>query len=71
MTVTACPECDSANIQRRVNRHEQSNAARWYCRHCGVKFGEPVEREAHTPGGPKRTGLPRQLLDMDPDEVPP
>jgi len=46
-TITACPECDSSRIRRRVTDRKEYP---WKCKDCCYTFNDPVERERHTHG---------------------
>lgn len=71
-TVEACPECDTAAIERRTPAKAGSPAwqtHRWYCRNCGASFDEPVERAPIT-STTTLSGLAADLDAADPDVIP-
>jgi len=70
MTETrACPECDSAKVQRRMPEHPHSAAGgRWYCNGCNEHIDEPTTREEKQPGG--RYGLSKALAEADKEAWP-
>ncbi|WP_324662400.1 eL43 family ribosomal protein [Haloarcula sediminis] len=64
-TVLACPECDSPAVRRLVKSDG------WTCRAkgCGATFDEPVERGNRGGNDGPATGLARELLEADPEDV--
>lgn len=62
--VTACPECDSTQIQARQRVPDRE---KWLCRECRATFGDPVRRLAES--GNTRSGLAKVLVEADPGEV--
>lgn len=64
-TIQVCPECDQTLIRRLVTSDG------WACRAagCGASFDEPVERARQGGNDGPSTGLARQLLEADPDDV--
>lgn len=63
--IRVCPECDSPAVRRLVNTDG------WTCRAkgCGATFDEPVERGNRGGNDGPATGLARQLLEADPEDV--
>jgi transposase-like protein len=70
-TTQSCPECKDTRIRRRNGKNEcivHAPGKKWYCSSCGHTFNEPLLREKDQ--DKTRTGMAKQLLEMDPDEVP-
>jgi hypothetical protein len=71
-TITACPECESASIKRRVPQKPISpdtQTHRWYCNACGVWFDEPIERAPRS-DSTTLCGVAADLDAADPDAIP-
>jgi len=70
-TTLACPDCDSAELQRARSaamcRRSDPNEPEYWCRHCS-KNVEANERPADPSGGGQQ-GLSKRLADMDADEL--
>jgi len=70
-TTLACPDCDSAELQRARSaamcRRSDPNASEYWCKYCG-EIVEPNERPADPSGGAQQ-GLSKRLVDMDPDDL--
>ena len=54
--ITACPECDKTQIQRRVGRvggrqRKGDPGHDWRCVDCAATFDEPVRRPVHADSG--------------------
>jgi hypothetical protein len=70
--VAACPECDTAQLQRRSSSYagpESEQEEPYYCGGCGSYVEEPVYRENRAVGGPAVSGLAAELLEADPEEA--
>lgn len=64
MTVSACPDCDSASIAVRTNnRGDTETRANYRCTECGHLFDDPLERDPGPgyQGGHSRRGLAGEL----------
>ncbi len=46
--VTACPECNDADVRERPTR---PGPIRWHCAGCGARFPTPVERPSQKARG--------------------
>ena len=70
-TITACPECDCADIYHRPgdnrSEYESHDDLEHGCNRCGHHFDEPIERPARS--SHTLTGLAGRLADADPSEV--
>lgn len=70
-TTQACPECEDTRIRRRNGKFgsvDIDEDKRWICDTCRNTFNEPLRRKRDQ--DKTRTGMAKQLLEMDPDEVP-
>lgn len=63
-TVLACPECDSARIERRSHSDH-----RWNCQECGNRFTDAARRRSRMDTGSCLSGSAKLLADKDPEEV--
>jgi len=68
--ILVCPHCDEPGILRRgspLGDLDRTDDGDWYCPACASGFEEPTRRppETHI----TRSGLARDLLQADPDEV--
>ncbi|WEL29817.1 hypothetical protein [Haloferax volcanii] len=72
-TLTACPNCDSAQINSRQPEHPTSrleeSAPRYHCGDCDSDFDHPVEREARAEVGTNPESLAARLEEADPEDV--
>jgi ribosomal protein L37AE/L43A/DNA-binding PadR family transcriptional regulator len=64
-TTTACPNCDSARLTRRVKTNLRK---RWRCKDCEARFDEAVERVSENTNQSTH-GPARRLEQMDPDDL--
>jgi ribosomal protein L37AE/L43A len=67
-TVQACPECNSSDIHPRHGGVEKEATHDWYCRDCGARCNEPVERPPLRGSG-TTSAMGQKLLAADPDEA--
>lgn len=56
---TACPECDSAEINER-----KSTTPPYHCTNCGHDFDEPIQRAVRT-----HNGIGQKLIEASPDDL--
>jgi len=61
-TITACPECDSGRLRRRVTDQKEH---RYKCKDCSHTFNEPVERCRKATGPGADVMLERVVDDAD------
>lgn len=71
--VLACPDCDSADwapVTGRNGDRDDLPDADYYCRACGARFDELVERECHSPTSTAPTnGLAAALWAAEDDDL--